>query len=76
MRNALVTAGVDAEAMERVRECPGHQLTLPDGPVTYNYPFAMHGVQTHGWKRWTLPNEAGTAQSPLPHSSVNFAREN
>jgi hypothetical protein len=57
MRNALVTAGVDAEAMERVRDCPGHQLTLPDGPVAYNYPFAMHGVQTHGW---TMPNEAGT----------------
>ena len=40
MRNALVTVGVDAEAMERVRECPGHQLTLPDGPVAYNEPVA------------------------------------
>jgi hypothetical protein len=64
MRTVLKEAGISPEELSYIRNCPGFQLELPEGPVTVHYPMGIHCKPL----AWTPPNESGAvfARSTAP----------
>ena len=53
---ALRDAGRDLNSLGAIRNCPGHQLSLPPGHITRHYPYAAH--ESSSTYPWSVPNEA------------------